>query len=78
MSRVRWWSMYLTSSFAGCLLAAGLSIAGYRVKWPMITVTAREHAEQAARREGPYLAPVTFALILLGFAVLAAVFRWFV
>lgn len=70
--------MYLTSSAIGYLLGAVLVVTGggQRFDPPMpqlVARTAREHADAAAARQGPYLAPVTFVAVLIGMTVLGAV-----
>jgi hypothetical protein len=69
--------MYLTSSAIGYLLGSILvAVGGQRFDPPMRTLvnrTAREHADAAAERQGPYLAPVTFVVILVGMTALGAV-----
>lgn len=72
---LRYWSMYATSTACGYLAAAIMAVTGQRWKRSpvlMIRVTAIEHAEAAARKQGPYLAPVTLALAL----VLIVVVGW--
>lgn len=73
IERLRYWSMFLTSYLIGCALVPVVLITGHRLRRPAlasIRATAQEHAGQAARREGPYLAPVTFLLTLAGVALL--------
>jgi hypothetical protein len=69
--------MYLTSSAIGYLLGAVLVVKdgqGFRPSLrTLVGRQAREHADAAAARQGPYLAPVTFVAILIGMTVLGAV-----
>jgi len=80
MTRVLYWSMYVTSTLIGYVLGGVLLACGWRFATPvreLVEQQAREHAEQAARREGSYLAPVTFAVALAAVTVLGiAVIRW--
>jgi hypothetical protein len=77
VAKFRWWAMYVTSALLGCLAAVALSIMGIRVRWYRIGVNAHEHADAAARKEGPYLAPLSLALFIAGIGALtAAAIRW--
>jgi hypothetical protein len=71
---LRYGAMYATSTFIGWIIATfmagtGTPIVGARAR---INKTARQHAEAAARKEGPYLAPVTVLAVLLIAISLAA------
>ncbi len=80
MARLRYRAMYVTSSAAGYLLAAVMILFGARWRVPvrsLIRATAREHAEAAARKEGPYYAPVTFAIaVVIGTLGGVVLVRW--
>jgi hypothetical protein len=74
VTRVLWWSNFLTSAVIGWLLAGAMRVVGVRWRTPvraMVHGAAREHADAAARREGPYLAPVTFLGLIAGAVALA-------
>jgi hypothetical protein len=75
MARLRYRAMYATSTVIGCVLwwvlatLDGSPVAGARA---LIRQAARKHAIEAARKRGPYLAPVTFLAVLVGVVALGA------
>jgi hypothetical protein len=76
VSRLRYASMYVLSASIGWLIAVPLILLGQRWKYPvheLIHGNARSHAEAAARKEGPYLAPVTALLIM---AIVGLIVWW--
>lgn len=78
MTRVLWWAMYLLSAGIGYALGLGSMLLGYRYTKPLrelVVPQARQHADEAARREGPYLAPFTVLIPFAAIAVLALVMR---
>lgn len=82
LDRIHYRATYVTSSACGYLLAGVLYTFGARWAAPVsstIRATAAEHARQAARREGPYLAWVTFlaslALLIVTGAILVRAAR---
>lgn len=69
--------MYVTSVSIGYALGVLLAMADgmfmSRRQADLVRQTARGHAEAAARKEGPYLAPIPFVALLLAGTVLGAV-----
>lgn len=72
--------MYLLSCCVGYFLGAVLLCAGQRFSKPlseMVKTVARGHADDAADKQGPYLAPVAFVAYLLAMAISGALLvRW--
>jgi hypothetical protein len=75
MARVRYRAMYATSTAVGMLLWFVMAaVGGGRVHGAraLIRQTARKHAIDAARKRGPYLAPVTMWGGLAGMTLFGA------
>lgn len=67
-ARLRFYAMYATSTAVGFILwGTMVLVGGGRVHGAreLIRYTARHHAIDAARKRGPYLAPVTLLACLL-------------
>lgn len=80
MIKLRWWSMYLLSCSVGYLLAGVLCALGARFKHPvsvLVRAQATAHADMAAGKHGPYLAPITAVAGLALLTLLGAILvRW--
>lgn len=74
--KFRWWSMYLLSCTLGYALGGVLLLFGQRFRRPvgaLVRETAIQHANEAAVKQGPYLAPVAFVASLVAMTVLGVV-----
>lgn len=79
MARLRYRAMYLTSCAIGYTLAGALLLCGQRFRSPVAELVrgqARRHAVDAARKRGPYLAPITFVASLTVIETLIAWLVW--
>lgn len=75
MARLRYRAMYATSALIGYALAGALTMLGQRWRTSpraLVRHQARRHAIDAARKRGPYLAPITLVGALAGIVVFGA------
>jgi hypothetical protein len=79
MARLRYRAMYATSTAIGFVLWGAMAfVGGGRVHGAREAIRreARRHAIDAARKHGPYLAPLTVLACLTGVEVLIAWLVW--
>lgn len=77
-ARIRWWAMFLTSCAIGYVIGGVQLAAGARFSKPLrelVEPVARGHAEDAANKIGPYMAPFTFLLPFAAIGALALLVR---
>jgi hypothetical protein len=67
-AHLRYWAMYAMSTAVGFMLWGAMALVGggkVHGARELIRHTARQHAIDAARKRGPYLAPVTLVASLI-------------